>query len=60
MTFVRKITDVVPFKEREVDDILQVLSTTLFEKTPIPLVFQRFDEENQMVDISNQLALFDF
>src|SRR4029077_4416061 len=25
--------------------ILQVLSTTLFEKTPVPLVFQRYEEE---------------
>jgi hypothetical protein len=39
--------------------ILQVLSTALFEKTPVPLVFQRFDEESQIIDASKQLMLFD-
>ncbi|MBI1807884.1 MAG: IS4 family transposase [Ignavibacteria bacterium] len=39
--------------------ILQVLSTTLFEKTPVPLVFQRFDEAIQNIDGSKQLMLFD-
>ena len=39
--------------------ILQILSTTLFEKTPVPLVFQRYDEETQIVDGSKQLILFD-
>jgi DDE family transposase len=39
--------------------ILQVLSTTLFEKTPVPLVFQRFDEETRIINDSKQLVLFD-
>ena len=39
--------------------ILQILSTTLFEKTPVQLVFQRYDEETQIIDSSNQLILFD-
>jgi hypothetical protein len=39
--------------------ILQILSTTLFEKTPVPLVFQRYDEETQIIDGSKQLMLFD-
>jgi len=40
--------------------ILQILSTTLFEKTPIPLVFQRYDEKIKNGPDSNQLVLFDF
>ena len=39
--------------------ILQILSTTLFEKTPVPLVFQRYDEETETIDGSKQLMLFD-
>ena len=39
--------------------ILQILSTTLFEKTPVPLVFQRFDNETQTVAGPKQLILFD-
>jgi hypothetical protein len=39
--------------------ILQILSTTLFEKTPVPLVFQRYDEETRLGATSNQLMLFD-
>ena len=39
--------------------ILQILSTTLFEKTPVPLVFQRYDEEIQTAADSKQLMLFD-
>ena len=39
--------------------ILQILSTTLFEKTPIQLVFQRYDEETSIVDVSKQLTLFE-
>lgn len=46
--------------EHSLYTILQILSTTLFEKTPVPLVFQRFNEENQIVDTSKQLVLFDF
>ena len=32
--------------------ILQILSTTLFEKTPVQLVFQRYDDENRIGDRS--------
>jgi hypothetical protein len=39
--------------------ILQILSTSLFEKTPIPLVFQRYDEEMSNSTGRNQLVLFD-
>lgn len=39
--------------------ILQILSTTLFEKTPILLVFQRYDNETRIGDASKQLILFD-
>jgi hypothetical protein len=39
--------------------ILQILSTTLFEKTPVPLVFQRYDVAIQNIDGSKQLVLFD-
>jgi hypothetical protein len=40
--------------------ILQILSTTLFEKTPILLVFQRYDELTQIATADKQLTLFDF
>ena len=39
--------------------ILQILSTTLFEKTPVQLVFQRYDDENRIGAPSKQLMLFD-
>jgi hypothetical protein len=39
--------------------ILQILSTTLFEETPVPLVFQRYAEETRVCDASKQLMLFD-
>jgi hypothetical protein len=39
--------------------ILQILSTTLFEKTPVQLVFQRYAEETKTINVSNQLMLFD-
>lgn len=39
--------------------ILQILSTTLFEKTPILLVFQRYENETRSGDASKQLKLFD-
>ena len=39
--------------------ILQILSTTLFEKTPVQLVFQRYEEETHIGDDSKQLMLFD-
>jgi hypothetical protein len=39
--------------------ILQILSTTLFEKTPVQLVFQRYDDEISNSVRSNQLTLFE-
>jgi hypothetical protein len=39
--------------------ILQILSTTLFEKTPVQLVFQRYDHEISNNVCSNQLNLFE-
>ena len=39
--------------------ILQVLSTSLFEKTPIQLVFQRYNDEISNRAVSNQLTLFE-
>jgi Transposase DDE domain/Domain of unknown function (DUF4372) len=39
--------------------ILQILSTTLFEKTPVQLVFQRYDEITRLDDPSKQMKLFD-
>lgn len=39
--------------------ILQILSTTLFEKTPVPLVFQRYDQEVALADAAKQLMLFE-
>jgi hypothetical protein len=40
--------------------ILQILSTALFEKTPVQLVFQRYDDEISDGATSNQLTLFEF
>jgi transposase len=40
--------------------ILQILSVTLFEKTPILQVLQASDSENDLPDSGNQLILFDF
>ncbi len=40
--------------------ILQILSVTLFEKTPILQALQAFNSENDLVDTGNQLILFDF
>jgi hypothetical protein len=39
--------------------IFQILSTTLFEKTPVPLVFQRYNDEISNSASSNQLTLFE-
>jgi hypothetical protein len=39
--------------------ILQILSLTLFEKTPILQALQATDYENDLLDASNQLILFD-
>lgn len=40
--------------------ISQILSTALFEKTPVQLVFQRYEDEMSNSVTSNQLTLFDF
>ena len=40
--------------------ILQVLSITLFEKTPILQALQACDSQNDLPDPSKQLILFDF
>jgi hypothetical protein len=39
--------------------ILQILSTVLFEKTPVPIVFQRYNDEISNTASSNQLTLFE-
>jgi hypothetical protein len=39
--------------------IFQILSTTLFEKTPVPIVFQRYNDEISNRASSNQLTLFE-
>jgi len=39
--------------------ILQILSTSVFEKTPVQRVFRRFDEEISNNISSNQLTLFE-
>ena len=39
--------------------ILQILSLTQFEKTPILKALQTSDSDNDLSDISNQLILFD-
>ena len=40
--------------------ILQVLSITLFEKTPILRALQGCESQADLVDHGNQLILFDF
>ena len=39
---------------------LQILSVTLFEKTPILCALQAIDRDANFVENSNQLILFDF
>ena len=39
--------------------IFQILSTAIFEKTPVQLVFQHYDEEISNTANSNQLTLFE-
>jgi Transposase DDE domain. len=46
--------------EASLYQILQVLSVTLFEKTPILRALQASDSENNLVEVGNQLILFDF
>jgi len=40
--------------------ILQILSVTLFEKTPILQALQASDFQEESLDPGNQLILFDF
>jgi hypothetical protein len=46
--------------EASLYQILQVLSVTLFEKTPILQALQPSDSQEHLLDPSNQLILFDF
>jgi hypothetical protein len=46
--------------EASLYQILQVLSVTLFEKTPILRALQASDSESDLLDVGNQLILFDF
>jgi len=46
--------------EASLYQILQILSVTLFEKTPILRVLQATDSENDLPALGNQLILFDF
>jgi len=46
--------------EASLYQILQILSLTLFEKTPILRVLQPSDSDNNLHDFSSQLILFDF
>jgi Transposase DDE domain/Domain of unknown function (DUF4372) len=46
--------------EASLYQILQILSVTLFEKTPILQALQASDSENDSHDADNQLILFDF
>lgn len=45
--------------EHSLYTIFQILSTALFEKTPVPIVFQRYKEEISNRANSNQLTLFE-
>jgi hypothetical protein len=46
--------------EASLYQILQILSVTLFEKTPVLRALQETDFENDLGDCGNQLILFDF
>jgi transposase len=46
--------------EASLYQILQILSVTLFEKTPILQALQASDSKNNLPDAGNQLILFDF
>ena len=46
--------------EASLYQILQILSVTVFEKTPILQALQASDFENDLPDAGNQLILFDF
>jgi hypothetical protein len=46
--------------EASLYQILQILSVTLFEKTPILQALQASDSDFELFDSGNQLILFDF
>jgi hypothetical protein len=46
--------------EASLYQILQILSVTLFEKTPILQALQASNSDSDLFDIDNQLILFDF
>jgi hypothetical protein len=46
--------------EASLYQILQILSVTLFEKTPILQALQAQDSQNDLAASANQLILFDF
>jgi hypothetical protein len=46
--------------EASLCQILQILSVTLFEKTPILRALQACDSDTNLVDIGNQLILANF
>jgi hypothetical protein len=46
--------------EASLYQILQILSVTLFEKTPILRALLACDSDSNLVDIGNQLILFNF
>lgn len=45
--------------EHSLYTIFQILSTSLFEKTPVPIVFQRYNDEISNRVSRNQLTLFE-
>ena len=46
--------------EASLYQILQILSITLFEKTPILRALQASDSQSDLLEVGNQLILFDF
>ena len=46
--------------EASLYQILQILSVTLFQKTPILQAFRALDSQNDSPGSANQLILFDF
>ncbi len=46
--------------EASLYQLLQILSITLFEKTPILRALQRDDSQDELYGSGNQLILFDF
>ena len=46
--------------EASLYQLLQIFCVTLFEKTPILRALQRFDSQEELLTLPNQLILFDF